>query len=91
MFDVTPETKLPRLNSSLQLTRGQSDGEGTPVWRLYDPVAHQYYQIGWMEFEYVSRFSLYSTYGELEVALIQQTTLQPDKETFRELILFLHQ
>ncbi len=90
MFDVTSETTLPRLSSDLKLVKGGHDEDGTPIWRLYHPVSHQYFQIGWIEFEYLSRFSLYSNYGDLKDAISSQTTLEPDDDVFRELLIFLN-
>lgn len=91
MFEITKETKLPRLSSDLKLVKGEPDEDGAPTWRLYNPVSHQYFKIGWVEFEYLSRFSLYTDYGGLRQALIEQTTLEPDEDVFRELLLFLNQ
>lgn len=87
---MTPDTKIPRLNPDLKLVKGSAAEDGTPNWRLYHPVSHQYFHLGWEEFEYLSRFSLCTTYRELADKLRRETTLEPDEERFKELLLFLN-
>ena len=56
-----PETdlnklRLPSLNPAIKLYETGTDSNGSPIWRIYNPVAHKYYQLSWAEFECLTRF-----------------------------------
>ncbi|MBF0588348.1 MAG: efflux RND transporter periplasmic adaptor subunit [Magnetococcales bacterium] len=53
---------LPELREDLSLYDGPRSPKGAPTWTLHDPSGHRFFQIGWLEFEVLSRWNL----GEVE-------------------------
>lgn len=88
MFQIE-DTLLPTLRSDLQLNEAPPEPEGAPTWTIYDPIANKYYKIGWLEFECISRFGRCATVRELAALLKKETTLDPDEETVKALVIFL--
>lgn len=83
------EETLPRLRQDLQLNPGPADEDGSPTWTLYDPAANKYYKIGWLEFECIARLDECVTIPELVRRVSEETTLRPDEDIIRGLVLFL--
>lgn len=83
------EQPLPRLRQDLQLNPGPADEDGAPTWTLYDPAANKYYKIGWLEFECVARLDECVTVPELVRRVAAETTLRPDEDQIKSLVLFL--
>lgn len=83
------EFHLPRLRQDLQLNPGPDDEDGSPTWTLYDAGANKYYKIGWLEFECIVRFSRCATARELVHLVSHETTLRPDEDTVKRIVLFL--
>ncbi|MDH3393247.1 MAG: hypothetical protein OEL66_04520, partial [Desulfobulbaceae bacterium] len=50
--------RLPPLREDLELLPASSQPDGSPAWNLYDPLRHQFFRIGWREFEILSRWHL---------------------------------
>ena len=89
MIAPDEDMKLPVLRSDLKLREAPPEPDGMPSWTIYDPAANQYYKIGWMEFECLSRFNDCKLASELCAMLQEQTALQPDLDTIKALLLFL--
>jgi len=88
MGDATTPPLLP-LREDLVLNKAAATKDGLPTWSIYDPVCHQYYKIGWAEFEILCRW------GEADIDHIvelvnQQTTLSINDEAVTRLALFLN-
>ncbi|MEZ0260536.1 MAG: biotin/lipoyl-binding protein [Alphaproteobacteria bacterium] len=83
------EQALPRLRQDLQLNPGPADEDGAPTWTLYDPAANKYYKIGWLEFECIARLDECLTVPELVRRVSAETTLRPDEDQLKGLVLFL--
>ncbi len=81
-------SSLPALREDLSLLDGPRDKSGHPTWNIYDAARHQYFRLGWLEFEMLSRWRIHSK--ESLVASIQkQTTLQIQPQKVDSLIEFL--
>jgi putative peptide zinc metalloprotease protein len=83
-------TSLPPLRPELRISPAGRDRDGAPVWTLHDPVNNQFYRLGWMEFELLSRWPL----GRADEVLRQvsgQTLLRPTRGEFDALLQFLTQ
>lgn len=89
--DGIHKASLPRLHPLIRLYRGPALKDGSPSWTLYHPVAHKYYQIGWPEFECLSRLAQCKNPAELLQRVNKETPLQVDEEDLKNLLLFLQQ
>lgn len=67
-----PRPPWPRLREELKLAKGPLTGQGAPTWTIHDPVANQFFRIGWLEFEILNRWNLADP--QKIVAAIRQTT-----------------
>ena len=56
MNGATQALTLPPLREDLQLIRGAVDSDGTPTWRIFDPVQNRYFQIRWGTFQLLSNW-----------------------------------
>jgi putative peptide zinc metalloprotease protein len=43
--DFSPEQHIPAIRGDLQLVRGPRSWRGEPVWQLYDPLRHKFFQV----------------------------------------------
>jgi putative peptide zinc metalloprotease protein len=46
---------LPRLREDLRLMSGPAHRDGSPSWRIQDPMRNAFFEIGWLEFELLTR------------------------------------
>jgi putative peptide zinc metalloprotease protein len=69
--DSSPKKWLV-LREDLGLYPGPRSTNGLPSWTLHDPASHRYFRLGWLEFEFLQRWSL----GDAEriVAAIEHDT-----------------
>lgn len=79
---------LPPLREDLQLFPAAPQADGAPTWMIHDPVANRFFQIGWLEFELLSRWSLRDGRRVLDDVL-DDTPLAADESTLAGLIEFL--
>src|SRR5690606_29872469 len=80
---------LPALREDLRLYPGNSARDGSPSWRILDPVRNQFFEIGWLEFELLVRWSQHRSAQSLIAAVEQDTPLSPVPEEVQELIRFM--
>lgn len=66
--------RLPPLRETLELVEGPVSFDGSPTWLLHDPVSGRFVKIGWMQFEFLSRWSL-GTPDTVAAAVREATTL----------------
>lgn len=66
---------LHPLRPELQLHPAGSDESGAPLYRLYDPAVHRFYQISWPAYEILSRWQAENPQAIIE-AVNTQTTLE---------------
>ncbi len=81
---------LAALREELVIQPGPTQRSGAPSWTLYDPAAHRYYRIGWLEFEILCRWHLGSASAIAE-RIHGETTLRPEPEDVERLAQFLQQ
>jgi len=65
---------LSPLREDIKLLPGPSAHDGAPTWTLYDPAAHRFFRIGWVEFEILSRWGL-GTIDRVAAAVCDETTI----------------
>ncbi len=85
----TDPVQLPALRQDLKLLPGSSHRDGSPSWRIHDPLRNQFYEIGWLEFELLARWSAHGDVQSLIEQVEQETTLSPTPEEVGELLQFL--
>jgi putative peptide zinc metalloprotease protein len=83
---VTVAAFLPPLREDLTLTPGPMSG-GLPTWSIYDPAAHRYVRLGWLDFEILSRWGLRSPEAILK-AVATETTLRPGPDDLQRFVHF---
>lgn len=80
---------LPPLREDLKLFPGAAHRDGSLSWRILDPLRNQFYEIGWLEFELLARWSSHADADGLIAQVEDETTLSPEREEVEELIGFL--
>ena len=84
---VTPA--LPRLREDLRLYPGPPLRDGSPTWRILDPLRNSFFEIGWLEFELLARWAAHTQGDALLRQVAAETTLRPSEEELSGLIEFL--
>ncbi|MCE9641869.1 MAG: HlyD family efflux transporter periplasmic adaptor subunit [Betaproteobacteria bacterium] len=82
---------LPRLRQDLKLFPGAAHADGSPTWRVLDPVRNRFFEIGWLEFELLRRWNDSEDATALIHAVAADTTLRPTLAEVTELARFLDQ
>ena len=86
---TTAALALPRLREDLKLYPGAALRDGSPSWRILDPVRNAFFEIGWLEFELLARWGGQREGAPLLAQVAAETTLVPDMDELRALIEFL--
>src|SRR6185369_15230853 len=82
-------TALPQLREDLKLYPGAPLRDGSPSWRILDPIRNSFFEIGWLEFELLARWSGHREGETLLVQVAAETTLRPTAEELIALVEFL--
>jgi putative peptide zinc metalloprotease protein len=86
---AAPRTPLPALREDLRLYPGPTHRDGSPGWRIHDPVRNAFFDIGWLEFELLSRWKDHRNAESLVADVAAHAPLQPTLAEAGELIEFL--
>jgi putative peptide zinc metalloprotease protein len=84
-----PPVKLPKLRQDLKLYPGPQHRDGSPSWRVLDPVRNRFYEIGLLEFELLARWADHPSVAALIDAVIDETPISPTEEEVEGFIAFL--
>lgn len=85
-----PQAKpLPKLREDLRLVAGPRHLDGSPSWRVQDPVRNSFFEIGWLEFELLARWREHKSAASLAEHVSRETQLDPTEEEVQELVDFL--
>ncbi len=79
--------RLPALRQDIKLYPGPRHRDGSPSWRILDPVRNRFFEVGWMEFELLARWADHSRVDSLVGAVESETPLRPTEE---EVVGFIH-
>jgi putative peptide zinc metalloprotease protein len=82
-------SKLPELLPTLQLFETNKDKAGNSQWVIYNPISNQYYKIGRVEYECLSRFQRHKTIHELIEDVNTHTTCKIGDKDIEVLAAFL--
>jgi putative peptide zinc metalloprotease protein len=80
---------LPALREDLRLYPGAAYRDGSPSWRILDPVRNAFFEIGWLEFELLARWREHGDAASLIARVCAESPLKPTLEELNELIGFL--
>ena len=58
----------------------RSAADGSPSWRILDPVRNRFFEIGWLEFELLARWSEHDRVDELIAQVEAETPLRPTED-----------
>ncbi|TWC17807.1 putative peptide zinc metalloprotease protein [Pseudomonas sp. SJZ085] len=86
--DIELPEKLPAIREDLRLIPGATLRDGSPAWMIQDPVGNRFFNIGWLEFEMLSRWPLGSPTRLLDT-LAAETPLRVSRGELAALLLFL--
>lgn len=86
---AVPSLALPALREDLRLYPGAAHRDGSPSWRIHDPIRNAFFEIGWLEFELLARWKDHRDAGGLAAAVFEETPLRPTIEEVKELVDFL--
>jgi putative peptide zinc metalloprotease protein len=84
-----PVPKLPRLRQDLKLYPGSVNSDGSPSWRILDPVRNRFFDIGWLEFELLLRWNEHADPAALMAHVASETTLEPSEDEVKGVAAFL--
>jgi len=82
---------LPHLRQDLKLHRSAALADGSPVWRIADSIRNRFFELGWLEFELLSRWRDHADAEALVAAVTRDTTLRPTAQDVRTVAAFLLQ
>src|SRR3954451_20249905 len=77
---VPGPASVPRLRQHIKLCGGPRHRDGSPGWRILDPVRNRFFEIGWLEFELLARWSEHGSVEELIAEVESATPLRPTDE-----------
>jgi putative peptide zinc metalloprotease protein len=80
---------LPPVREDLRLFPGPPARDGSPTWRVLDPVRNSFFEIGWLEFELLARWKDHKDAASLAAQVAAETPISPSIEEVREMIGFL--
>jgi putative peptide zinc metalloprotease protein len=81
--------RIGQLRQDVRLVPGPHEPAGAPTWQLVDPLRHQYFRLGWLEFECLSRWRLGDA-ARIAAAVRADTTLLATADDVLALNRFLH-
>ncbi|EHK65560.1 HlyD family efflux transporter periplasmic adaptor subunit [Achromobacter arsenitoxydans] len=87
MMPAAAIENFPSLREDLRLFPASPHADGSPAWVIEDPVRNRHFRIGWLEFEFLSRWRMAP--GDLLADIGCRTTLHPDEEQLRAFADFL--
>ncbi|MFM9972768.1 MAG: HlyD family efflux transporter periplasmic adaptor subunit [Burkholderiales bacterium] len=80
---------IPTLRQDLKLYEGPLHRDGSPSWRILDPIRNRFFEIGWLEFELLAHFDECADVESLIEAVAADTTLSPTDEEVEGFFKFL--
>ncbi len=86
---AAPVPKVPKLRQDIKLYPGPRHRDGSPSWRILDPVRNRFFEIGWLEFELLARWPEHATVDDLIAQVESETPLRPTEDEVVGFIRFL--
>ncbi len=80
---------VPKIRQDIKLFPGPQHRDGSPSWRILDPVRNRFFEIGWLEFEMLSRWADHTKVEALIAHVSAETPLRPTEDEVVGFIQFL--
>ncbi len=77
------------MRQELQLLTAEPLQDGTPSWRIVDPLRNRYFEIGWTEFQFLKHWSEGGDPEELLLVVSSSSSLRPSRDELDVLLAFL--
>jgi putative peptide zinc metalloprotease protein len=85
-----PESpRVPKLREDIKLYPSARHRDGSPSWRILDPVRNRFFEIGWLEFELLARWASHAKVDTLIAQIEAETPLRPTEDEVVHFIQFL--
>lgn len=84
-----PLPDIPKLRQDIKLFPGPQHRDGSPSWRILDPVRNRFFEMGWLEFELLARWADHTKMQALIGQVAAETPLRPTEEEVAGFIQFL--
>lgn len=85
-----PESpRVPKIRQDIKLYPGTRHRDGSPSWRILDPVRNRFFEIGWLEFELLARWASHQNVDALIAQVEAETPLRPTEDEVVQFIRFL--
>ena len=81
---------LPKIRADLEIYDGPKDIDSMPSWTLHDPLKHQFFRLGWVEFQFLGLWGDKKP-QELCDEIESKTTLHLEPEQLFYFVQFLSQ
>lgn len=81
---------LPALRQELEILPGPESANGDPSWIIHDPIRNAYFNIGWLEHAFLSRWHFKRADRVIDHVL-STTTLDADLQDLEHFVAFLVQ
>ena len=75
-----PPPDLPKIRQDIRLVPGPRHHDGSPSWRILDPVRNRFFEIGWLEFELLARCADHTKTDGLVAHVVAETPLRPTED-----------
>lgn len=80
MGSPPPPPDLPKIRQDIRLVPGPRHHDGSPSWRILDPVRNRFFEIGWLEFELLARCADHTKADGLVAHVVAETPLRPTED-----------
>ncbi len=87
--NAQPSALIPVLRQDLKLYEGPRHRDGSPSWRILDPVRNRFFEIGWLEFEILAHIDSCDSIESLIEKVAAETTLTPTEDEVEGFFKFL--
>ena len=81
--------RLPRIRQDLKLYPGPQHHDGSPSWRILDPVRNRVFEIGWLEFQLLTHWSESISAEDLIERVPDDAPVRPTPEEIEAFVEFL--
>jgi putative peptide zinc metalloprotease protein len=81
--------RLPRIRQDLKLYPGPQHRDGSPSWRILDPVRNRFFEIGWLEFQLLSHWSETISAADLLNRVPDDAPVSPTLDEVGDFVQFL--
>ena len=82
------DIKLPKIRDDIKVSKGASSDIGAPRYVIFDEIRNRYFNIGWLEYEILTRWKLENV-GEIVDSINKNTTIEVNEQNVVDLLSFM--